>query len=322
VKQHSAALNQLASRINAVLRYGVAGGEDPFVKVKALITDMIAKLEGEADSEAAEKEYCDSEMAKTSAKQEELGTEVDRLATKIEKAAATSTKLKEEVSDAQKDLYNLAKTQDEMNKARKDENTAFVAAKADLEGGIAGLQKALQVLRDYYNKDSAASLLQLNSAKQPSPPAGHSASSGAGSGIIGMLEVVESDFSETLSKITVEEDTAATTFEQRTHDNKVSNGLKEQDVKYKTAEAKSLDKAIAEHSSDKSGLDTQFAAVMEYKKKITGRCVAKPESYEDRKKRREEEISGLKQALQILESETAFVQRQGMGRSTRRLRLH
>lgn len=321
-KQHSAALNQLASRINVVLRYGVAAGQDPFVKIKGLITDMIAKLEGEADAETAEKEYCDSEMAKTSAKQEELGTEVDRLATKIEKAAATSTRLKEEVSDAQKDLYNLAKTQDEMNKARKDENNAFVAAKSDLEGGIAGLQTALQVLRDYYNKGSAASLLQLSGARQPSPPAGHSAAGGAGGGIIGMLEVVESDFSDSLAKITVEEDTAAATFEERSHDNKVTKALKEQDVKYKTAESKSLDKAIAEHSSDKAGLDTQFAAVMEYKQKITDRCVAKPESYEDRKKRREEEISGLKQALQILESETAFVQKQGKGRSTRRLRLH
>merc|ERR1719276_474711 len=137
-----------------------------------------------------------------------------------------------------------------------------------------------------------------------------------------MLEVVESDFSETLSKITVEEDTAANTFEERTQANKVSKGLKEQDVKYKTAEAKSLDKAIAEESSDKAGLDTQFAAVMEYKKKITDRCVAKPESYEDRKKRREAEISGLKQALQILESETAFVQKKGNGHGVRRLLLH
>merc|ERR1719456_528020 len=69
---HSSALAQLASRIGAVIRYGSAGGDDVFGKVKGLITDMIAKLEAEAKSEATEKAYCDEELAKTEAKKAEL----------------------------------------------------------------------------------------------------------------------------------------------------------------------------------------------------------------------------------------------------------
>lgn len=312
VKQHSAALNQLGDRIKAVLKYGASSGEDPFGKIKGMIGDMISKLEQEAQTEAVEKAYCDEEMAKTEAKKEELTTDVERVTTKIDKKAAKSTKLKEEVAELQEELAALAKTTFEMDNARKDENEAFVAAKADMDAGIGGVQTALQVLREYYN---SAALIQ-----QPSPPAGHSAAGGAGGGIIGMLEVVESDFSKTLSKITLEEDAAASTYEERTHENGVSKTLKEQDVKYKGAEAKGLDKQIAEHSSDKRGLDDQLAAVNEYYKMLTGRCVAKPETYEERTKRREDEISGLKQALQILESETALVQRSKKG--GRRLRLH
>merc|ERR1719267_128249 len=92
---HSAALAQLASRIGAVIRYGAAGGEDPFVKVKSLITDMIAKLEAEAKSEATEKAYCDEELAKTEAKKSELEHEISKLTSKIDLAAAKSAGLKD-----------------------------------------------------------------------------------------------------------------------------------------------------------------------------------------------------------------------------------
>merc|ERR1719215_165499 len=87
---HSAALAQLASRIGAVIRYGNAGGEDPFAKVKALINDMVTKLESEAKSEATEKAYCDEELAKTEAKKSELEGVISRLTSKIDLAAAKS----------------------------------------------------------------------------------------------------------------------------------------------------------------------------------------------------------------------------------------
>jgi len=326
-EHHSAALNQLASRINAVMRYGSANGEDPFAKVKSLITDMLSKLEEDAAADASHKAYCDEEMAKTAAKKEELSAAVDKLVTKIDKSASSSAKLKEEVAGLQQELSAMAKAKYEMDTARQDESEAFKAAKADLEAGVSGIQKALQVLRDYYG---SASLLQgeddfaqMDSlAQQPAPPAAHSKSSGAGGSIIGMLEVVESDFSKTLTEETVAEDEAQASYDQQTQANKITKSMNEQDVKYKTAESKSLDKSVAEYSSDKGGLDTQLAAVLEYSSKLDAQCIAKPESYGERKARREAEIDGLKEALQVLEEQTAFVQKKGKGRGLRILRAH
>merc|ERR1719254_62022 len=96
-KHHSTALAQLASRISAVLRYSSASGEDPFVKVKALITDLITKLENQASAEASEKAYCDEQMEKTEAKKSELEEDITKLTTKIDNAAATSASLKADV---------------------------------------------------------------------------------------------------------------------------------------------------------------------------------------------------------------------------------
>merc|ERR1719379_454330 len=154
-EQHSTALAQLASRLNAVIRYGTKSGDDPFAKVKGLITDMISKLMKEAQAEASEKAYCDEEMAKTKAKKEELTDDIEKLTTKIDSDTSASERLKAEVKDLQKALADLADQQVEMDKIREDENAAYVTAKEDLEQGIKGVEGALEVLRNYYGEEEA-----------------------------------------------------------------------------------------------------------------------------------------------------------------------
>merc|ERR1719446_1278101 len=153
--------------------------------------------------------------------------------------------------------------------------------------------------------------------QQPAPPQAHAKSSGAGGSIINILEVCESDFANNLAKEETQEADAVATYESTTQENKVTKTTKEQDAKYKTQEATALDKEITELSGDRDTSNTELSAVMEYYGKIKERCIAKPETYEERKARREAEISGLKEALSILESEAAFVQRKHHMRGAR-----
>jgi len=311
-KHHSAALAQLASRVDAVVRYGASGGEDVFTKIKGMIGDMIGKLEKEAEEDATEKAYCDEEMAKTEAKQSELEDDISKLSAKIDKAAATSAKRKEQVKELQAELASLAKEQAELDSIRSEEHSAYSQAKSELEAGINGVQKALGVLRDYYG--GAASFVQSDDImQQPAMPEKHAKAGGAGGSIINLLEVCESDFSSNLAKEETQESDASSEYDKVTQENKVSKTMKDQDVKYKTQEFKSLDKTISELSGDKGTANTELGAVNEYYSKLKDRCVAKPESYADRKARREAEIEGLKEALQVLEEETAFVQRKRKG---------
>eukprot|EP00747_Dinoflagellata_sp_TGD_P138342 gnl/TRDRNA2_/TRDRNA2_175777_c5_seq9.p1 gnl/TRDRNA2_/TRDRNA2_175777_c5~~gnl/TRDRNA2_/TRDRNA2_175777_c5_seq9.p1 ORF type:complete len:694 (+),score=268.16 gnl/TRDRNA2_/TRDRNA2_175777_c5_seq9:44-2125(+) len=299
-KQHSAALTQLASRIAAVARFGGSNSEDIFAKIKGLISDMIAKLQKEAAEAATKKAYCDEETAKTKAKKDELTSDTEALTAKIDKAAAASAELKEDVATLQKELADMQKLQTEMDSARADENAAFTEASTELQKGITGVQAALEVLRNYYG----SSFVQ-----QPAMPAGHSKSGGAGGSIISILEVCESDFSKSLAQEEMKEASAKEEYDKVTQENKVLKLTKEQDVKYKTKEFKGLDKSVSEWSSDRSGLSTELDAVLEYKAKIDSECIAKPESYEERKAAREAEIKGLKEALKILESEGVFLQK-------------
>merc|ERR1719387_1109027 len=114
-----------------------------------------------------------------------------------------------------------------------------------------------------------------------------------------MLEVIESDFTKSITEMVAAEQTAASTYETTTN---------EQDVKYKTKEAASLDKKAAELTTDRDGVKSELDAVNEYLKSLDDKCTYKVESYAERKARREAEINGLKDALDILENESAFVQ--------------
>jgi len=326
-EQHSATLAQLASRIGAVIRYGASSGEDPFGKVRGLIADMISKLQKEAQSEGSEKAYCDEEMAKTATKKQELEYSISKLTSKVDKAAAKSASLKDSVKTLQQELAGLAKSQAEMDSIRREQSADYKQAKSDLSLGLSGVRKALGVLRDYYGgAASSASMLQdgadlASAMQQPAMPEQHSKSSGAGGSIVDILEVVESDFAQNLAKEETQEADASAEYDKTTQENKVTNSIKEQDVKYQTKEFKGLDKTVSELSSDRETVNTEQTAVLEYDGQIKARCIAKPETYEQRKGRREAEVSGLKEALSILNGE-ALVQRKKRGFHSRFLAAH
>merc|ERR1712045_739589 len=135
-KENSRALTQLASRLEMTMRTSSAQGADPFVKVKGLISDMIASLEEAADADATEKAYCDKELAETRAKKEDKTAEIKKLSTQIDQMSTRSAKLREEVAALQKALADLMSAQAEMDALREKESEAYKVNKAELEQGL------------------------------------------------------------------------------------------------------------------------------------------------------------------------------------------
>merc|ERR1719486_1131409 len=175
-------------------------------------------------------------MAETAQKKADKEAAIEKLTTKIEAQNAKSAQLKGQVAELEKELAALAKAQAEMDKLRSEEKAAYDANSAEMEKGIEGVKLALKVLNDYYSKSDKA----------------HGAAEGAGAGIIGLLEVCESDFTKGLAEMTAAEDTAAAEYDQLSKENEITKATKSQDVAYKTKDAKGLDKDIAEASSDRS----------------------------------------------------------------------
>jgi predicted RNase H-like nuclease (RuvC/YqgF family) len=297
-KQGSPALAQLASHMEAAAH----SSGDVFAKIKGLIADMIQKLEEEASADAEKKAYCDKELSESNAKNADKTAEIEKLSASIDDMTARSAKLVEESAALQNELAQIAASQKEMDKLREEENAVYVEEKATLEKGLNGIKLALKVLRDYYAKADKA----------------HGAAGGASSGIIGLLEVCESDFSKNLAEVNSTEQVAQAAYDQETKDNELETTTKTQDVKYKTKESADLNKAVGEATNDRSSVQEELDAVNGYLKKLHDQCDEKVESYAEKKRRREAEIAGLKEALTILEDETALLQT----KSRRHLRAH
>jgi hypothetical protein len=130
-KENSAALAQLASRVASTVRFGGGDQADMFGKVKGMITDMIEKLEAEAESDATEKAFCDKELAETRLKKDDKSADIEKLSTSIESMTAKSAKLKEDVATLQSELASLTKSQAEMDKIRAEEKAVFEKASSD-----------------------------------------------------------------------------------------------------------------------------------------------------------------------------------------------
>merc|ERR1712113_1243226 len=207
----------------------------------------------------------------------------------------------EQIAELQGQLAKLAQSQAQMDKLRSEQKAAYEQARADLEKGLTGLKMALKVLSDYYAGDHD-----------------HDAADGASSGIIGLLEVCESDFTRDLARTIADEESAVAEYEKVTKENEIEKTTKTQDVTYKTKESKRLDGDAADLTSDRSTVQTELDATNEALSKLEDQCLEKAETYAQRKARHAAEIAGLKEALDILENETALLQRHAI----RRLRGH
>merc|ERR1719160_1514135 len=97
----------------SAMRQRTGTTDDPFAKVKGLISSMIDKLQGEMSADASHKAYCDKELSESEAKKAEKTADAEKLSTKIDQLSARSAQTKEETAALQKALTELAASQAE-----------------------------------------------------------------------------------------------------------------------------------------------------------------------------------------------------------------
>merc|ERR1719454_2002716 len=92
--------------------------EDPFGKVKKMIKDLIVKLMEEANAEADQHAYCETELATNKQTREIKSSEVDELTASLEEETATFERLTTEITELSENIAETKASQAEATKNR------------------------------------------------------------------------------------------------------------------------------------------------------------------------------------------------------------
>jgi len=273
-----------------------AAASDPFEKVKGLISGMIEKLVLEANEEATQKGFCDEEMAKSKAAQEDKSMTLDKLQTRLDKAATGKAQLEQSVKELQDEVAALDKGFAEATKIRSEEKETYLKASSDFKDAATAVQGAVGVLKEYYSGGGAA---LVQTSKQA--PSFGGAKTDTATTIISILEGCGENFVKLHMQVETEETMAVSAYKKFTSETKTSKASKLAQIKAETSEIKSLSVALKNSKEDYGMTSKELDAVMAYIEKLKPQCEVKVQSYAEKKAAREAEIEGLKEALGILD---------------------
>merc|ERR1719487_2888660 len=279
LKFHSFALTQLAHRAS----------QDPFAKIKGMISDMIEKLLNEANEEATHKAFCDEELSKSRSSQEEKTIKLDKYQARIDSATTTMAELGEAIKSLEGELAEMDANLAEASKIRTEEHNDYVKASSDYSDSAKAVAAATQVLKSYY--EGAFIQLSAKTSVKSKQPAFGGASSDVGGTIISVLEVAESDFTKLLADAEAAEESATAAFTKLSDEAKVTKASKQAEIKGKQSEIRALRVNLQNYNEDKASVGEELDAVLAYLDKLKPECEVKVMSYEEKVARREAEIS-------------------------------
>jgi len=304
VKLHSTLLTSLASQITA----------DPFAKVKQLIQELIERLLTEAASEANQKGWCDKATADAKQKRAYSADKVEALNGEMAKLEALRNKLVEETAVLSEELGELNKKMKEATQMRNEEKIENEATVEEAGAGLEALNMAIDILDKFY-KTAAKEEVDLGLLQGPAddaPDAGfdngeaYTGAGGEAGGILGMLDVIKSDFERTVSETKKAEDKAVaeyndfmTVSRKSEAEKTVANAEK---TKQKDQAIEELEEATDSMQSQSIILNTAVTELLELKPT----CIDTGMSYDERISRREDEIESLNKALCVLQNFQEF----------------
>merc|ERR550514_835888 len=173
-----------------------------------MIKDLVVKLMEEANEEAEHKGWCDTELSTNEQTRNEKTDAVELLTAEIDELEASVSKLTDEITQLTKAVADSDAAVAESTSIRETEKAKNTETIADAQAAQTAVAKALSVLKDFYEKAGEATSL----AQQPAPEIfsdePYTGMQSENGGVVGMIEVIQSDFARLESDTTAAEEEA------------------------------------------------------------------------------------------------------------------
>jgi chromosome segregation ATPase len=291
LKTRAKALNSVTlAKFAATLTSG-----NPFDKVVSMIEDLLEKLKEEAASEADHKDYCDKELKKNKMRRNKKEAEVESLTAEIEQKAAAIADMGKKLATLAEEQASLRAEVAEATKTRGEEKQENEVAIKDSAEAQVAVQSALAVLKDFYAKQGSSFIQQVPEMEA------YSGMSSAKGGVIGMLEVIQSDFARVETDTRAAESQAVSEYKafmseaedtlKSKHDAEFKLGLQKDEAEFAKEQ---LEKNLKASSKQ---LDMANA----YYGELKPQCIEVHVSFEERAQMRKDEIKALQEAYKILD---------------------
>lgn len=293
---HSNVLAALATRVTS----------DPFAKVTKMIEDLLVRLREEAANEATEKTYCDKQLQQNEQLRKKKTAKVESLHADHDELTAHIAQLGNEISDLNSNIANLDTELAERTTQRTSEKKLNEEAISDAKAGQAAIAKAIEILKEFYAKaGEATSFVQSKAAPHTEIPeifdTEYKGMQSENGGVIGILEVSQSDFARLEADTKSSEAASAREYDEFKKEAKANRHQMSTDIEHKTAKKQDKSQALILTDEDLEGTQTALGEGLEFFAALKERCIdPKPFTYEERVAKREEEIESLQKALEIL----------------------
>lgn len=297
---------RIGSTLLETLAARLQGSGDPFVKVKNVIQKLLERLLEEANQENTQKGFCDTQTGKFSTERQFRKEEVLKLAVHLDKTLNDMRLTQEAAYKLTADLDNRKEelvTAKDLRVQEHDENMKSIQESRE---GISAIKEAKEILHVFYRDARNQAPIGVFTQVQVSPVEEDTSGPGfdgqyrgeqeQSEAIMGLLDIILSDFQRSLATTQRSEKEANQNFEYFREESEAFIAKTETDLDQRKVDLRKLQDVHKAGIDDIQTAQNLLDDALKGLEDIKSLCVDTAMTKDERFSKRDAEIQALKQA--------------------------